>query len=183
MNVKKIIKYFLSGLIFLLPFFIMWQIFYSISEITKFFIPKIETTIAFTISTIFILTLGYLISKFFKNSLRSKIIKKSKNSALASSFFKILINYKNISEKTKTSFSKPIFYQSSEGIEKIGFITNDDFDFHKDKIAVYVPNPISLSGELIFIKKELIRKIPKEDKHNILITIATAGLIHKDNII
>ncbi len=185
---NKILKYFFSGLIFYIPIFIIWEIFKSISGVVKTFNEDIYGLYAFFISLSIILLTGFLLSKIFKNSIRTKIIKKSKQDGLFSFFYKVVANYKIISEKTKKSFSKPIFYESSDGIEKIGFITNKKFnnlnlEKNNKKIAVYSPNPVNFIGELLFIDEDKIREIPKELKHNTVLTLLSAGIIDKNDLI
>jgi uncharacterized membrane protein len=63
----------------------------------------------------------------------------------------------------KKRFNKPVLVLTNPqaNIEELGFLTNEDLkDLHiKEKVAVYLPYSYSLSGRLIFVPREQIKKI------------------------
>ena len=99
--------------------------------------------------------------------------------------FKVILNLKDFSAKTKDAFKNPVYFEISPGIQKIGFITNEDIKFIKvqpnehKKITVYAPNPINFFGEMLIIEKRAINVIEEKEKKNIPILLFTAGIFEK----
>ena len=99
--------------------------------------------------------------------------------------FNVILNLKDFSAKTKDAFKNPVYFEISPGIQKIGFITNEDIEFIKvqsdehKKIAVYAPNPINFFGEMLIIEKKTINIIEEKEKKNIPIFLFTAGILGK----
>ena len=60
-------------------------------------------------------------------------------------------------------FNKPVIVlvNKSLGLEKLGFLTEEDLSLigEKKKMAVYFPHSYNWSGELFLVPKELIRPI------------------------
>ena len=60
-------------------------------------------------------------------------------------------------------FGKPVkvLVNKSLGIEKLGFLTNEDLSSINDKerVAVYLPHSYNWSGELVLVPAELVKEI------------------------
>ena len=182
---KTILKYFLGGIIILIPIFILYKIIQSIAWIAQEFLPQINILFAFTISFLAISLLGYLATKKITLSIKKSVLKKSNKKGMLSLFFKVLLNLKDFSEKTKNAFKNPVYFEVSPGIQKIGFIANEDIKFIKNeandhkKIIVYAPNPINFFGEMLIIEKRAINIIEEKEKKNIPIFLLTSGIFEK----
>jgi uncharacterized membrane protein len=182
---NNILKYFFGGLIALIPIFILYQAMKSISILVRGFFPEMGILITFIISLFIIVFLGFLISKGTGSFFKRAVLRKSKKEGPLAFLFEFFSNFKIFSEKTKSAFKNPVYFEVSDGIFKLGFVTNEDIEFlitedrKEAKVAVYAPEPVSFIGELLFIEKRLIRKIDKNDKENIPIFLYTAGIIKK----
>jgi len=182
---NNILKYFFSGLIALIPVFIFYQAMKSISILVRGFFPELGIVVTFIFSLFIIIFLGFLLSKGTGSFLKNVVLKKSKKEGLLAFLFRLFLNFKIFSEKTKNAFKNPVYFEVSDGISKLGFITNEDVEFlmsedqEKKKIAVYAPEPVSFIGELLFIEKGMIKKIDKNDKENIPVFLYTAGILKK----
>ena len=182
---NAILKYFMGGLLILIPVIVLYQVVQIVASITHNFFPELNTLLAFIISFFIISLLGYLVTKRITRSIKKSVRKKSKKEGVFSFIFKIILNLKSFSAKTKDAFKNPVYFEVSPGIEKIGFITNEDVVFlenesseHK-KITVYAPNPINFFGELLIIEKSGIKIIAEEEKKNIPVLLFTAGIFEK----
>ncbi len=182
---NKLFKYFFSGLLTLIPVIILYQIAKSISVLWRGVFVDFGFLATFIISFIIISFLGFLVSAGIGEFFRKKFVKYSKNRGVFSFISELILNFKSFSENTKKAFQNPVYFEVSEGIHKLGFITDDSLDFLsqkelKDKkIAVYSPDPISFMGELLFIDKKAIKIIDEKDKENIPVFLYTAGIIKK----
>ena len=182
---NTILKYFLGGVIILIPIFILYQVIQSIAWVAREFFPQLNILFAFIVSFLAISLLGYLVTKKITASIKKSVLKKSNKEGLLSLAFKVILNLKNFSEKTKAAFKNPVYFEVSPKIQKIGFITNEDVEFIKTesdehkKITVYAPNPINFFGEMLIIEKRAINIIEEKEKKNIPIFLLTAGIFGK----
>ena len=64
-----------------------------------------------------------------------------------------------VSDKKK--FEKPVIVEVSNGVYRIGFITNEDLSSFTslDLVAVYFPFSYAFTGELLFIKRYMIQNL------------------------
>ncbi len=179
---NALLKYFLGGLVALVPLIILYQIMQSVASITQGFFPELNILLAFVISFFAISLLGYLITKRITASLKKSMLKKSKKEGVFSFIFTILLNLKHFSTKTKEAFKNPVYFEVSPGIQKIGFITNEDIAFVTDragehkKITVYAPNPISFLGEMLIVEKRALHIIEEKEKKHASTLLFTAGI-------
>ena len=129
--------------------------------------------------------MGYLITKRITRSIKKSVLKKSNKEGVLLLAFKVILNFKDFSEKTKDAFKNPVYFEVSPGIQKIGFITNEDIKFieaqpdEHEKIIVYAPNPINFFGEMLIIEKRAINIIEEKEKKNISLLLFTAGIFRK----
>ena len=182
---KNILKYFFGGFVALIPLFVLYQVVKIVSSLVKSFIPEINIVYAFFMSFVMITLFGYLMSKGVAGIMHGLILKASKKKGFVSLFAGALLHFKSFSKKTKNAFKHPVCFEVSDGIYKLGFVTNEDVKFliseddEKRKVAVYAPEPISFIGELLFIEKGMIKKIESIDKEDIPVFLYTAGIIEK----
>ncbi len=188
MNINKIVKYFLSGLIFVIPVYIVYQVVVQIASLTGNFITNVF--LSFAASVILLVVLGYFITKIFNTRFRKRIQDKSKEKTLIGRIFYLISHYKETSEKTKKAFSAPILYKVDSGIYKIGFITSEDktlledfsgdSDVNPDNDAVWVfaPYPINFLGEFVLVDMKNIKKLNKK-KEEVIPFILSAGIFKK----
>lgn len=182
---NTILKYFLGGIIILIPILILYQIIQSVAWIAQEFLPQINIFFAFIISFLVISFLGYLVTKKITTSIKKSVLRKSNKKGVFFFIFRVIFNLKDFSEKTKNAFKNPVYFEVSPGIQKIGFIANEDIKFIKNepeghkKIIVYAPNPINFFGEMLIIEKNMINIIEEKEKKNIPIFLFTAGIFRK----
>ena len=182
---NNILKYFLSGFIALIPVIILYQAMKSVSVLWRGVFPDSGFLLTFLFSVLIIIVLGFFLSKGLGGFFRNLFEKKSKKNGPLSFIFKFFLNFKAFSEKTKSAFGNPVYFEVSDGIYKLGFITDESVEFLSEenksnaKVAVYSPDPISFIGELLFIEKRMLKNVDKKDKENIPIFLYTAGIIKK----
>lgn len=184
-SVRKILKYFLGGFVALIPFFILYQAMKAVSALAGGLFPEVGFVATLLISLFAIGFLGFVISKGTGSFLKSIILKRSKDGGPLAFILNIFLNLKTFSKKTEDVFKNPVYFKISEGVYKIGFITDKDVKFltlepdEAGKVAVYAPNPISFMGEVLFIENRMIKRIEEKDKKNIPVFLYTAGIVKK----
>lgn len=168
---KKIINYFLQGLLYIAPFGITAYIIYVIfnfidnlldDTLTKFL--KIDIPGLGVIIIVFFLVLvgiigQSIIAQPFK-VLFKRIIEKAPLLKLIYSAMNDLFSAFVGKER---KFNKPVLVLVNpvSNLEKLGFLTEEDLSKldEKDKVAVYFPHSYNFSGELFIVPREQVRSI------------------------
>ena len=185
---NKLLGYFFGGLIFLVPVIIFYHIVKTTSTFVANFFPELNILLSFVIAVVSIALIGLTIKGLLGKSLRKIISKKSKKSGVIPNLFKLFVNYEDFSEKVKEVFKNPVYIETSEGVEQIGFITDKDVSFigaaddrnkESKKIAVYAPQPISFMGPLFFADSSKIKVASPEQAKEISLYLFTAGIFKK----
>ena len=168
---KKIINYFLQGLLYIAPFgvtaYIVFMIFSFIDSllddtIEKYFsidIPGIGLIIIFFF-LVFVGIVGQSIiarpfKVLFKHLLEKAPLLKLIYSAMNDLFSAFVGKEKK--------FNKPVvvLVNPISNLEKLGFLTEEDLSKleEKEKVAVYFPHSYNFSGELFLVPREHVRTI------------------------
>ena len=158
---RTIANYFLYGLIFIFPLFATFYVIvflvnwvdntlYSILfGWLPFDLPGLGIITAFFI----ILILGFLVTRAFTNPIFNyfeRLIEKTP-------FVKIIYtSFKDLTESLlgdKKRFNRPARIRLTEGVDRIGFITEEDLSTFgiDDRVAVYFPHSYNFSGNLFLI--------------------------------
>ena len=165
---NKILKYFLQGLVLIIPlgitvivFIKLFQFFESLFSFAGFTSSSVlNTLISVAILIAFIILLGLLASSFVFKQLFSFLEEKLEHMPLIKHIYSPIKDFMNAFMGNKKRFTKPVLVLTNPlvNIQEIGFITQDDLSEWdiKDKIAVYLPLSYSLSGKLIIVPKEFV---------------------------
>jgi uncharacterized membrane protein len=168
---KKLVRFFLQGFLYTAPLaitiYILYLIFNNIDGflqkwIQEFFninIPGLGIIIIVTL----LIIIGFLGQTFIArpfNYLLNKLLKRIPILKVIFSAFKDLFTA-FVGEERK--FNKPVvvLVNKSLGIEKLGFLTEEDLSLInvEGKVAVYFPHSYNWSGELSLVPIELVREI------------------------
>ncbi len=168
---KRIIGYFLQGLLYLGPLavtiYIIFEAFNFIDGLLEDYISYVFgyklPGLGLLIILIFLTLLGYLgqtiLASPFKLILKKFILKIPPINLIYSSLSDL---FSAIVGKER-KFTRPVLVKIQENteLERIGFITEDDLeDFGiTDKVAVYFPFSYAISGELMIVPKKNITRL------------------------
>lgn len=182
---KKIINYFLQGLLYIVPitvtlYVVVWT-FQKIDGILPFQFPGLGLIIIISLITI----IGFLgaavitspINAFFQNLL--------KRAPLLKTIYSSVKDLMNTFVGNKKGFSEPVLVKVYENstIERIGFITNEDVEslnIAKGKVLVYMPHSYAISGQLFVVEKKNVSPIDKSSAE-IMKLIVSGGVTEIDN--
>ena len=168
---KKLINYFLQGLLYIAPFGITAYIIYIIFNFTnnilgdllkkflKIDIPGLGIVVVFFLLVLAGIIGKSIISRPFK-ILFNRLIEKIPLLKLIYSALNDLLSAFVGKEK---KFNKPVIVLVNpiSNLEKLGFLTEEDLSKinEKDKVAVYFPHSYNFSGELFIVPKTQVRII------------------------
>ncbi len=158
-RVKKLINFFLKGLLVCLPlaltYYVVSQIVTSVDKIITIDIPGLGFVIVIASVTF----IGW-----FGSSIISKPLFNLLDEFLSSlPFIKVIYtSVKDLMEAfvgEKKKFSKPVIVEFTAGIYKPGFITQEDLSEINEPglVGVYFPHSYAFSGNLFFIDKNKIK--------------------------
>jgi uncharacterized membrane protein len=173
---KKLINYFLQGLLFVVPIAItLWVIFKSIlwiDSLLPFQIPiKVPGLPLVDIPGLGLLTIfvgialvGYISAHYIRNPFLQYIERGIDRAPLVKLIYSSVKDLVEAFVGEKRRFNKPVLVrlEKDSQIHRIGFITKEDLSdmgIEKEMVAVYLPFSYSFAGELIILPRENIRPL------------------------
>ena len=173
---KKILNYFLQGLLFVVPIAItLWVIFKSIlwiDSLLPFQVPiKIPGLPSLEIPGLGLLTIftfisivGFISARYLRNPIFSYIERTIDRAPLVKLIYSSVKDLVEAFVGEKRRFNKPVLVnlEKESHINRIGFITKEDLHelgLGQEMVAVYLPFSYSFAGELIILPKENIRPL------------------------
>ncbi|MFH1441392.1 MAG: DUF502 domain-containing protein [Candidatus Omnitrophota bacterium] len=195
---KKIEKYFITGLIVLIPLFLtiyllVFMFYFFDGIFGKFINSYLKYKMGFyipglgiVIVLLLVFSVGILASWFFSKKIFSKIEKLFIKLPLIRNIypaFKQLVLF--LFSRNEFGFQKVVLVEyPSKGIWAIGFLTNEQIkvikDLDKEIVAVFVPSsPGPLSGYTIFVPKNEL-KFPNISVTDALKIIISGGVLKQE---
>ncbi len=190
---KKTKTYFLTGLLLLVPLFILYQAVTIVSAVVSPF-ATLPLLADFFIGIVVIILLGWVMIHIFKRRLKWYFKKASKDADWFGTVATSILEFDNLSDKTHKAFRNPVLYKVDDGIYKLGYITNKDMSFitneqpqevateatpAQDAVWVYAPYPVNFFGEMVLVEKRKVRTLDKDEAQNLPLFILSAGLLQK----
>lgn len=168
---SKLLKYFLQGLILLIPagitlivLFKLFQFFeglFSFIGLTGHTI--LDTVIVFVLLLVVITVMGALASSYIFRRLFSFLEDKMEHMPFVRHIYSPIKDFMNAFVGNKKKFTKPVLVLTNPqaNIEELGFVTQDDLaDLGiPGKVSVYLPYSYSFSGKMIFVPKDQVKPL------------------------
>ncbi len=188
---KKLFTYLTSGIVLIIPVFIIYQIISIVSFVIKPFID-LPIWMSFIFGLLVLIGIGWSFIHIFKNRLKTKVEKLSKNKTWIGTLATLILNAEKISNKAHSAFKNPVLYKVDDGIYKLGFITSQDLSIldnpnsadteaspSDNSMWIYAPYPINLFGELVLVEARKIKKLDKENTKHLPLFILSGGILSK----
>ena len=182
---KKIINYFLQGLLYIVPIsvtlYVVYWTFQKIDGILPFQFPGLGLIVIIALIT-FIGFAGSVIIASPINSFFQRLLRKA---PLLKTIYSSVKDLMSTFVGNKKGFNQPVMikiYENSS-IERIGFITNENLNslgIKGDKILVYLPHSYAFSGQLFVVEKSYITPIDKPSSE-IMKLIVSGGVTEIEN--
>ena len=182
---KKIINYFLQGLLYIVPitvtlYVVVWT-FQKIDGILPFQFPGLGLIVIISLITI----IGFLGSAVITSPINAFFQNLLKRAPLLKTIYSSVKDLMNTFVGNKKGFSEPVLVKIYENstIERIGFITNEDVEslnIAKGKVLVYMPHSYAISGQLFVVEKKNVSPIDKSSAE-IMKLIVSGGVTEIDN--
>ncbi len=162
--IQKIFKYFIRGVIFLVPVvatgYVIFKAFVYIDGIIPYEIPGLGLLTLFATLTIFGVLASTVLAQpviFWGNQLL-------KTSPLIKTIYSSIRDLLSAFVGNQKRFDKPVLVKlvKNSSVEKFGFLTSEDLSelgVSKDKVAVYLPHSYAFSGNLYIVPAENVTPI------------------------
>jgi len=182
---KKIINYFLQGLLYIVPisvtFYVVYWTFQKIDGILPFQFPGLGLIVIIALIT-FIGFAGSVIIASPINSFFQRLLKKA---PLLRTIYSSMKDLMQTFVGKKKGFNQAVLIKLYEHstIERIGFITNENLSslgIKGGKILVYLPHSYAFSGQLFVVEKSYITPIDKSSSE-IMKLIVSGGVTEIEN--
>ena len=182
---KKIINYFLQGLLYIVPIsvtlYVVYWTFQKIDGILPFQFPGLGLIVIIALIT-FIGFAGSVIIASPINSFFQRLLRKA---PLLKTIYSSMKDLMQTFVGKKKGFNQAVLIKLYENstIERIGFITNEDLSslgIKEGKILVYLPHSYAFSGQLFVVEKSYITPIDKPSSE-IMKLIVSGGVTEIEN--
>ena len=182
---KKIINYFLQGLLYIVPIsvtlYVVYWGFITVDGILPFRFPGLGLIVIIALITL----IGFAGSVIIASPINSFFQKLLKKAPLLQTIYSSMKDLMRTFVGKKKGFEQAVLIKLYENstIERIGFITNDDLSslgIKNGKILVYLPHSYAFSGQLFVVDRSYITLIDKSSAE-IMKLIVSGGVTELDN--
>jgi len=182
---KKIINYFLQGLLYIVPisvtFYVVYWTFQKIDGILPFQFPGLGLIVIIALITI----IGFAGSVIIGSPINSFFQRLLKKAPLLRTIYSSMKDLMSTFVGKKKGFNQAVLIKLYENstIERVGFITNENLSslgIKGGKILVYLPHSYAFSGQLFVVEKSYITPIDKPSSE-IMKLIVSGGVPEIEN--
>ena len=165
---KKLIRFFLQGILFIAPTGITLYIVYFvftfvdgiIQKFLELYIPVKIPGLGVIAIVLLITFLGFIAQSFIFRPIRVLLDRIMNNAPLIKVIYSAIKDLLSAFVGKEKKFNQPVLVKVNltSNLEKMGFITQDDMQdlFMKDKVVVYFPHSYNFSGEMFIVPKEQV---------------------------
>lgn len=161
---KRLFSAFFQGLLVVAPITLILYIVYRLFTFLDDLIPTDTPGLGLLILIIGITILGFLFKTFVTQRIVNRANKLLDRIPLVKTIYTAITDLLSAFVGQKKSFSQPVLVTMNKenGIEKLGFMTNDDLsslNIEGKKIAVYLPHSFNFSGNLYIVPAQNVTPI------------------------
>lgn len=176
---KRISRYFIQGILFIVPLFVTLYVIY-------FLFVKVDTLIGLPIpGTGVLLTLavipvvGFFASNFLTSRLTQGIEKIFVRLPLVKMVYTAIRDLVHAFVGDQKRFNRPVLVTLSpnDNVRVLGFLTNDNLAFlsNRDNVAVYLPQSYNFAGNLLVVPANQVQPL-ELDPGNVMKFIVSGGV-------
>ncbi|MFO7825157.1 MAG: DUF502 domain-containing protein [Cyclobacterium sp.] len=177
---KRILGYFLRGLLFVVPFFLTAYIIILTVGFLDNIIPVDIPGLGILVMLVFITLVGYLTSIFITKSLFEQLEKLVFRIPLVNILYTSIKDLMSAFVGDKKKFNTPIVVKLSDNMSRLGFMTQDDLSVldQQELVAVYFPHSYNFSGNLYLVPRSNVTRLKNVNSTEIMKFIVSGGVSH-----
>ena len=185
-TVKKIIRYFIQGLIILAPIgitaYVLYWLFDKVDSILR---PYVNIPgLGFAIIILFILLVGWISSSFLMGGFINFFDQWMERTPGIKFIYSSTKDFFEAFAGDKKKFNQAILANAfANDVWVVGFLTDDEmqkFDLGADHVAVYVPQSYHWAGQLFILPRQKVKKIDKITSGEAMKYAVTGGVVDLD---
>ncbi len=162
-TINRIIKYFLQGLLFVVPMALTFYVIIILIAWIDGLVPLNIPGLGILLILVAITIVGYLASLFITKSAFDWMDRSVSRLPLVSLIFTSLKDLIEAFVGDKKKFSKPVLValNQEKSLYKMGFITEEDLGvlgLH-DMVSVYLPHSYNFSGNQFLVHKDMVTPV------------------------
>ena len=195
---KKLLRYFLQGILYIVPLFVTIYIVYwafrKIGGILGNYLPNeneffglalVNDIIGLIIIIAIITLIGYIGNTIIGSPINTFFKRLLEKAPLLKTIYTSVKDLMNTFVGNKKGFKKAVFVKlfDNSNIERIGFISNEDLkalNIHEGRVLVYIPHSYNFSGNLFVVEKKYITPIDAPSSE-IMKLIVSGGVTNLEN--
>lgn len=175
---KRILSYFLRGLLFLTPLAVTVYVIYAIFIFLDGLIPVPFPGIGILMVLAVITFIGYLASLFFAKPFIEWFERGVFKIPLVNLLYTSIKDLMGAFVGDKKKFSAPVIVQISENLSRLGFITQENMASigEPDLVAVYFPHSYNVSGNVFLVPKDKIKPLKGVKSTDVMKFMVSGGV-------
>lgn len=183
---RRILWYFLQGLIILAPIavtaYALYWVFENVDSILR---PYINIPgIGFAIILVFIILVGWISTQFFIGSLINLFDHWMDKTPVVKFIYTSTKDFFEAFGGEKKKFSHPILANVfGENVWVVGFLTDEElqkFDLGAEMVSIYIPQAYHWAGQLYVLPRSKVKKIDKINAGETMKYAVTGGVVDLD---
>ncbi|MCL6257748.1 DUF502 domain-containing protein [Aquiflexum sp. TKW24L] len=175
---KRMITYFFRGLLFVIPITLTIYVIYLIIQFLDGILPIPIPGLGILIMLAFITFVGFLASIFITKPLFDIFEKWIFKIPLINILYTSIKDLMSAFVGDKKKFNIPVIVKLSEGMSRLGFITQDDLTILEEDnlVAIYFPHSYNFSGNLYLVPRDNVRILRNVKSADIMKLIVSGGV-------
>lgn len=177
---KKLLTYFFRGILFVIPLALTIYIIILTINFLDGIIPIPIPGLGILIMLGFITFVGYLAGLFITKPLFEIFEKWIFKIPLINIVYTSIKDLMSAFVGDKKKFNIPVIVKLSEGMSRLGFITQDDLSILEEEnlVAIYFPHSYNFSGNLYLVPRQNVRILNNVKSSDIMKFIVSGGVSH-----
>lgn len=181
---KRFITYFFRGILFVIPLALTIYIIILTINFLDGIIPIPVPGLGILIMLGFITFVGYLAGLFITKPLFEIFEKWIFKIPLINIVYTSIKDLMSAFVGDKKKFNIPVIVKLSEGMSRLGFITQDDLSILEEEnlVAIYFPHSYNFSGNLYLVPKDNVRILNNVKSSDIMKFIVSGGVSNLEQV-
>jgi len=184
--IKRLLGYLLNGVLIAIPIGVILYLIYKTFVFLDDLIPwdNKPPGAGLVILVVLLTGIGILSSSFIFKPINTWFIRLIDRVPLLKTIYSAIKDLLSAFVGKKKKFNQPVLVTMGNGLEKIGFITDEavsHLDYPADKVAVYFPFSFGVMGSLFIVRKDMIVLLDK-NVTDIMKYIVSAGVSENSSV-
>lgn len=183
---KKILRYFIQGLIIIAPIAITaWALYWLFERVDGILRPYVNIPgLGFVIIIVFVLLVGWVSSNFLMGSFLNFFDQWMERTPGIKFIYSSTKDFFEAFAGDKKKFNQAVLANAfANDVWVVGFLTDDEmqkFDLGANNVAVYVPQSYHWAGQLFILPRNKVKKIDKITAGEAMKYAVTGGVVDLD---